>query len=276
MINNKKIFISYRRSDSAGYAGRLYEYLKNYFGNHWIFFDVDTIEIGSRFAEKIKGELENSDAVLVLIGNQWVEIKDANGKRRLDDPEDFVRLEIETTLSRKVPVVPVLLQGARMPPGNALPGTIRHLSDHQAITLNDENWNSDIKNLTRRLKTVLGITRTRREEKMRRLRQWIFVLAIVGAFLSYILSSDFYAGFTPFISLVLRTMYISVLGLCVVFVPYLLGITKRKLDKTGVYIISLPLLALQTSYLGFELFPFLPPLLLMGVPILFNFIEPDE
>ena len=111
----KRIFISYRRSDSAGHAGRLYDYLKNYFGDERIFFDVDTIPPGTNFEQRINNELDHSDVVLVLIGNQWLESKDQEGQRRLDQPLDYVRVEVESALKKNIAVIPILLQGTYMP-----------------------------------------------------------------------------------------------------------------------------------------------------------------
>lgn len=101
-MSNKRILISYRRSDSAGHAGRLHDYLKNYFGSDRLFFDVDTIEVGANFEQKIATELDNSDAVLVLIGNHWLNAQSVDGNRRLDDPKDYVRLEGETALGKDI------------------------------------------------------------------------------------------------------------------------------------------------------------------------------
>src|SRR5688572_7399706 len=141
----KRIFISYRRSDSAGHAGRLYDYLKEYFGEDRIFFDVDTIKPGVDFEQKIKTELDNSDVVLVLIGDHWLGIKDMNGTRRLDDPHDYVRLEVEVALTKGIAVIPVLLQGVPMPSEKDLPEKLHDFSRRNAIKLSDENWNSDLR-----------------------------------------------------------------------------------------------------------------------------------
>ena len=142
-MSNKRIFISYRRSNSAGHAGRLHDYLKDYFGDQRLFFDVDTIEAGVNFEDKINSELDNSDAVLVLIGNQWLDAKGADGKRRLDDLQDYVRLEVQTALGKDISVIPILLQGAQMPSGGDLPESLRDLAMRNAVKLNDDHWHSD-------------------------------------------------------------------------------------------------------------------------------------
>src|SRR5512138_999507 len=133
----KQIFISYRRSDTAGHAGRLYDHLKDYFGEDRVFFDVDTIKPGTNFEQKINNELDQSGVVLVLIGKQWLDVKDAAGNRRLDDPQDYVRMEVGTALKKDVTVIPVLLQGAEFPSGSSLPPELYDLSHRNAIRLED-------------------------------------------------------------------------------------------------------------------------------------------
>src|SRR5688572_25801889 len=183
-MTKKRVFISYRRSDSAGYAGRLYDYLKNYFGEERIFFDVDTIKPGIDFEQKIKTELDNSDVVLALIGNQWLDIKDTTGNRRLDDPRDYVRLELGIALAKDMTVIPVLLQGAPIPSGDELPESLYELSRRNAIKLSDEHWSSDLRILTANLKNALGIPGSLKEQRIKRYRQIVFALSLVGVILS--------------------------------------------------------------------------------------------
>ena len=93
-----RIFISYRRDDSAGYAGRIYDRLAAHFGEDAIFMDVDKIPAGMDFSEVLENEVKSCDVMVVLLGSQWLIIKDAAGKRRLDNPQDFVRIEVATAL----------------------------------------------------------------------------------------------------------------------------------------------------------------------------------
>ena len=89
-----RIFISYRRADSAGYAGRIYDRLAAHFGEDAIFMDVNTIEAGLDFVEVLENAVRSCDVLVALIGTRWLNIKDTEGKRRLDNPQDFVRIEI--------------------------------------------------------------------------------------------------------------------------------------------------------------------------------------
>src|SRR2546422_8697286 len=114
-------FISYRRDDSGGYAGRLYDRLSAHFGAECVFMDIDTIEAGTDFVAVIENAISQCDILLVLIGQRWLSITDAAGQRRLDNPEDFVRLEVQTGLESNIRVIPVLAGGAKMPRAQGLP-----------------------------------------------------------------------------------------------------------------------------------------------------------
>jgi len=105
-----RIFISYRRDDSGGWAGRLYDRISQHFGRDHVFMDIDTIEPGLDFVEVIEQAVGSCDALLALIGRQWLTLTDDDGQRRLDNPEDFVRLEIAAALVRNIRVIPVLVQ----------------------------------------------------------------------------------------------------------------------------------------------------------------------
>jgi hypothetical protein len=141
------IFISYRRDDTAGFAGRLYDRLAQRFGANRIFMDIDTIAPGHEFATDIDQALANCDACVVLIGRDWLTITGADGGRRLDDPTDFVRLEIATAIRHGVRVLPVLVDKASAPSSASLPDDIRPLAGRQAIELSNERWNYDTSRL---------------------------------------------------------------------------------------------------------------------------------
>ena len=121
------IFISYRRDDSAGFAGRLYDRLAERFGAARVFMDIDAIAPGHEFATDIEKALSDCKACIVLIGRDWLTITDENGRRRLDDPTDFVRLEVATAIRRGIAVFPVLVDKAKPPSSAALPDEIRPL-----------------------------------------------------------------------------------------------------------------------------------------------------
>jgi formylglycine-generating enzyme required for sulfatase activity len=149
------IFISYRRADSAGLAGRLYDRLERHFRRNELFIDIDSIQAGSDFTQALERTLSVSRIVLVLIGPQWLDIRNDKGERRLDDPEDFVRMEIEASLARDVSVVPVLLEDAVMPAASALPESMRPLVRRQAIELRTRRFGPDCDDLVRTLKALL-------------------------------------------------------------------------------------------------------------------------
>jgi hypothetical protein len=151
------IFISYRRGDSAGYAGRLHESLERRLGEGQVFRDVDGLEPGQDFVDAIAARLRDCRACLVLIGREWVQAADHQGRRRLDEPNDFVRIEIEAALARSdLLVIPVLVEGVSMPSPEDLPRTIRALSRRHAISLRDETWDTDFDRLVATLDKKVG------------------------------------------------------------------------------------------------------------------------
>ena len=142
------IFMSYRREDSAGYAGRLRESLERRLGPHEVFRDVDGIGPGQDFVAAIDSRLRECRAFLAVIGREWLTVTDASGRRRLDQSDDYVRLELAAALGRaNVLVVPVLVEGMSMPRAEDLPEDIRALSRRQAVSLRDETWSADVDRL---------------------------------------------------------------------------------------------------------------------------------
>ena len=139
-----KIFISYRRDDSAGYAGRLFDFLCARFGSKNVFMDIDTIEPGDDFRKVVRNAVGTCDVVLVLIGKQWLNMTDATGQRRLDDSGDWVRVEVATALANPaVRVIPVLVRGAPMPGEYELPEDLKELSWRNALELSDSRFQHD-------------------------------------------------------------------------------------------------------------------------------------
>jgi len=113
-----KVFISYRRGDSAGYAGRVMDHLDRAFGRDLVFMDVDNIPLGTNFSKIVHEELAQCGVLLAVIGPNWLDARDEHGNRRVDDRNDFVRIEIAAALQRNIPVIPMLLDGARIPPAS--------------------------------------------------------------------------------------------------------------------------------------------------------------
>ncbi len=144
--NANRVFISYRRDDAAGYAGRLEEALERRLGRGSVFRDVLDIKPGEDFVQAIRARLQGAKTVLVLIGPRWAG-SDAAGQRRIDDEQDFVRLEVAVALESGAQVVPVLLPGADMPPEASLPPPLQALARRNAMSLGDEHWDADIARL---------------------------------------------------------------------------------------------------------------------------------
>ncbi|MGB7085596.1 MAG: SUMF1/EgtB/PvdO family nonheme iron enzyme [Phormidesmis sp.] len=140
-----RIFISYRRTDSAAEAGRIYDYLENKFGYESIFKDVDTIDAGDDFRERLNEAVGQCQILLAVIGRSWLQAKDEAGRRRLDNPADWVRLEIETALQRKIRVIPILLEGVAMPTVSDLPEALQPLAYRNAARVrHDPDFRTDI------------------------------------------------------------------------------------------------------------------------------------
>jgi hypothetical protein len=155
------VFISYRRDDSAGYAGRIYDALVARLGMDRVYMDVDALHtpLGSDYREQIWQHMSSSGIVLAVIGRRWLGITDANGQPRLQDPEDLVRREITFALDRRIPVIPVLVDNAILPPRSELPDSLASLPDHHAIQLSHERWHYDIGRLVAEIDTAVGTSR---------------------------------------------------------------------------------------------------------------------
>jgi hypothetical protein len=152
------IFISYRREDSLPYAGRLFDHLKNHFGDENVFMDVDNIEPGLDFVQVLQERVSSCDALIAVIGRRWLTAADNKGQRRLDDPEDLVRLEIGAALNRQVRVVPTLVGGADMPRAEELPEAIASLSRRNALEISDLAFNSSVGRLIEALEKIVKQT----------------------------------------------------------------------------------------------------------------------
>ena len=137
------IFISYRRQEASYAAGWLYDRLSERFGREQIFKDVDSIELGSNFVDEITQAVTACEVILVLIGPKWASMRGSGKTRRLDDPNDFVRLEVSAALSRGVRLIPVLVEGASMPAADDLPADLAKLVQYQALQLDPARFRAD-------------------------------------------------------------------------------------------------------------------------------------
>jgi hypothetical protein len=144
-----RIFISYRREETAYPAGWLYDRLVDHYGDGQVFKDVDSIGPGEDFVAVLENAVGSCDVLLAVIGARWTAITDEDGARRLDDPADFVRLEIEAALARNVLVVPVLVDGARMPTADELPPSLAPLVRRNALELSPNRFDFETSRLLR-------------------------------------------------------------------------------------------------------------------------------
>jgi uncharacterized membrane protein YeaQ/YmgE (transglycosylase-associated protein family) len=157
--HQKILFISYRRSDSLDVTGRIYDQLESHFGRQSIFKDVDSILPGADFRQEIQRTVATCSVMLAVIGRDWLGRK--NNKRstfsnKIQDPEDFVRIEVEAGLNRNIPVIPILVQGADMPSEKDLPSSLRELSYRNWISVRpDPDFHRDLERLIKALEIYL-------------------------------------------------------------------------------------------------------------------------
>jgi WD40 repeat protein len=153
-----KVFISYRRDDSAGQAGRIQDRLEREFGRDLLFMDVDAIPLGMNFVKVLHEEVAKCGVLLAVIGPNWLDARDEDGNRRLDNPTDFVRLEIAAALQRDIPVIPILLDGARVPKAAQLPKDLEELALRNGLDVRHASFHYDMDKLVGGLKGQLGQT----------------------------------------------------------------------------------------------------------------------
>lgn len=148
------IFISYRRADSRHAAGRLADDLAQTFGLRAIFRDIEGIDPGLDFTKSLERALNECVVMLVLIGPRWLDQRDAEGRRRLDRPDDWIRLEVATALARDIRVIPVLLEDVRRPQASELPDDLQVLALRQTLEMSDSRWRGDLQRLVEALRRV--------------------------------------------------------------------------------------------------------------------------
>lgn len=158
-----KIFLSYRRDDSIDITERIHEQLEQHFGSDSVFIDMDTIPAGADFREVLTQAVEQCDVLLAIVGNRWLNACYLDGphkdERRLDDPDDFVRIEIESALQQNKPVIPVLVGNATMPSDQDLPPSLQPLAFRQATEVRrGRDFHVDIARFVRQLKKIVQST----------------------------------------------------------------------------------------------------------------------
>ena len=156
LLMKSKIFINYRKDDSPWNSLALYQELIKYFPKENIFKDFNTIEPGTDFVESIEEALESCDVLLVLLSEHWLEIKDKKGNIRINNPDDFVRIEIATALKRNIIVIPVLFDDAVLPQASELPDDLKKLARRQTIEIDKTRFEADTAKLVGTIKNVLA------------------------------------------------------------------------------------------------------------------------
>ena len=165
-----KIFISYRRDDSSASAGRLYDRLITHFPSNQIFMDVDNLDPGVDFVKTIEESVGSCDVLIAVIGRRWLISSDEEGRRRLDNSEDFVRIEIATALKRGIRVIPVLVEGVSMPRSGDLPDDLKSLLRRHALEVSHTRFRADSERLIGAVERALEQAKAeqrQREEKER-------------------------------------------------------------------------------------------------------------
>jgi MFS transporter, SHS family, lactate transporter len=170
-----KIFINYRRGDDPQAAGRLFDRLEDVFGPEHLFMDVDNIEPGLDFVRVLEEQVAQCDVLISVIGKSWIDARDETGARRLDNPDDFVRIEIESALAQDKRVIPVLVGQAAMPRADELPEPMKPLARRNAVRLTHERFRADtealIAALQRALKNVEAARDAQRQAELERQRK---------------------------------------------------------------------------------------------------------
>lgn len=206
-----KLFINYRREDSAGHTGRLFDKIKGHFGGAMeIFMDIDSIAPGVDFIQAVEQAVKECDVFVAVIGRYWLNAADKDGQRRLDKADDFVRVEIAAALKRDISVIPVLVHGANMPEQKLLPEVLVKLSGQHAIEITDTRWNYDVERLIKTIEEVINRKKTEAgslEDNVPPKRRSYFyaagavitgvVLLLTGSFLVIYLAFIYFPGQSP-------------------------------------------------------------------------------
>jgi hypothetical protein len=183
------IFVNYRRDDSPGTAGRLRDRLADAFGPDSLFMDVDNIPAGVDFASHLSAQVAACDVFLAIVGPNWLNATGETGGRRIDDPDDFVRIEIAAALARNIHVIPLTIDGARLPKADELPDPLKPLIRRQAVEVRNAHFHRDAEALIEKLHRALGSDRVGPKRQRAPVRfQWPgtrgrITLAFAGALL---------------------------------------------------------------------------------------------
>ncbi|MHC4628315.1 MAG: toll/interleukin-1 receptor domain-containing protein, partial [Planctomycetota bacterium] len=144
-----RIFVSYRRQDSAGHAGRIYDRLRAFFGSGRVFMDVEGIDLGADFTKELDERIVGAEVVIAVIGPHWISASAPDGQRRLSGESDYVRYELATALARRIEVIPVLVAGAEAPSADELPEALADLANLQMYVISDVAMDTGMARLIR-------------------------------------------------------------------------------------------------------------------------------
>jgi TIR domain len=180
-----KIFVNYRRDDSAPHALSIAQYLERTFGARNVFIDIDRLRAGQNFHDVLQQRLALCDVMLAIIGPSWRDARAEDQSRRLDDPEDWVRLEISKALANNVTVIPILVGGATLPKPADLPVDLRPLVQRQAFRVTTNSFRTDMAGLEHDLRAIVGVH-----------RRWLVPAAAVACFALIVIGAVY--AFLPF------------------------------------------------------------------------------
>jgi hypothetical protein len=175
------VFVNYRRADTADVAGRLYDALAARFGDDAVFMDIDDLPPGVDFQPVLNDAVEACDAFLAVIGRGWLTAMNPKGHRRLDDPDDYVRMEVEAALEHDAWVIPVLVHNAEMPRSDELPPALRRLARRNALEMSNTRWGHDLHKLVGTLEGVVEDRPGGRRWRRRRLMGITAAASLVAA-----------------------------------------------------------------------------------------------
>lgn len=187
------IFLNYRREDSFGYAGRVYDKLSQNFDRSQIFMDVDTLNPGAPYVDDIHNAINSCVAMITLIGPKWLSVTDKHDARRIDDPKDLVHQEIASALNRNILVIPLLLPGASMPTADELPNDLQKLALRNAVSLSEPNFHPEMEKVIMTIKNEIkgDFSKTLKFNQLAILKG-IFSSALLVLILSFSIAVFFY------------------------------------------------------------------------------------
>jgi hypothetical protein len=193
------MFISYRRDDSAGTAGRVHDRLTQEFGDSLVFMDVDNIPLGLDFAKVLRDAVSKCDVLLAVIGKHWLDARNADGSRRLDNESDFVRIEIATALKRDIPIIPITVDGGEIPKAGELPEDLKDLATRNGLDVRHSSFRADTDRLISGLKKQFGeatATSTAWAAKLERMSLASLRMELRKSNEVYVLQSNTWGGVT--------------------------------------------------------------------------------